>query len=164
VWVRLPLRSLRRGPRNGIARGRELCLASTASGFDSPRFHWVGCGRPRGGGSEQTSGRLGFGSAPRSPVAPHPTRKGPGYGWPGHTANVRAREGVRVRIPPLPPGSQPIPWPSGDGASLTRRRAVVRVHPGCATRCRWFEVQRKLTGLCSGLFLTSTCVSGNGGV
>ena len=24
---------------NGIARGRELCLASTASGFDSPRFH-----------------------------------------------------------------------------------------------------------------------------
>lgn len=28
-----------------------------------------------------------------------------------------------------------IPWPSGDGTSLTRRRAVVRVHPGSLNAC-----------------------------
>ena len=81
-------------------------------------------------------------------------RKVAGYGWPGRGANaVSPSRGMRVRLPHLPldalvvkrtsrlasneevrvrllAGVLTVPWSSGKGASPTRRRSVVRFHPG----------------------------------
>ena len=78
-----------------------------------------------------------------------------GYGWPGRGANAVSPRGMRVRLPHLPLNALvvkrksslasnevfrvrilagvlvgEVPWSSGQGASPTRRRSVVRFHPG----------------------------------
>ena len=64
------------------------------------------------------------------------------------------RHGARFPVSPL---NNTVLWPSGEGSSLTRRRSVVRVHPGSLGRVesRWLRVERTSGGVVTAFALNS---------